>query len=201
MRKKMKNKKLKLVLLLAVLAAAISTVSLMIFLPNEDSVHVELSWSEKFDNINEMLEGSDLVIKGMVVEGNPEIRQGVPFTRQKIQVEDILKGVVKKDEIIEVLQTGGEYEGSFMMVDALPLLSKGDSYFLCLKQTDPDQRYGQYYLIAGGFQGVAQLGDDGKLYAITDVENYTDTKKSISQNPNYILNNEELSDIIRLLQQ
>ena len=77
------------------------------------------------------------------------------FTKSFIRIGEVIKGSKKQNEIITILQTGGTYEEytTPAIYDA-PIVSLGDTYHLFLKLSDYDERYGQYYVISGGYQGL-----------------------------------------------
>ena len=121
---------------------------------NHESV-LRANWRERFNSVDEMYDKSDLIISGVVVDYETEIRNDLVFTKSFIRIGEVIKGSKKQNEIITILQTGGTYEEytTPAIYDA-PIVSLGDTYLLFLKLSDYDERYGQYYLISGGYQGL-----------------------------------------------
>ncbi len=122
-------------------------------------------WSDHYSSKEEMAEKSDLVIVGKLVEGIPELRGNLVFTRNRVEILAVYSGDARIGDVVEVLQTGGEYEGENEGYETAPfaeapLLSAENTYVLFLRQTEPDERYGQYYLIMGGYQGVSTIGTE-----------------------------------------
>lgn len=60
---------------------------------------------------------------------------------------------------VTVMQTGGSKDGltTKPFADA-PLLKSGKTYLLFLEQTEEG-----HFLIAGGYQGAAEVGEDGEV--------------------------------------
>ena len=111
------------------------------------------SWSSHFDSVEEMYDASDLIIRGIVIDSNIEKRRNLELTHNTIRVTEVISGEIKVNELIDLVQTGSK---TFGAPDELPLLEKSEEYLLFLEHTDPDPRYGQYYMVMGGYQGIAQ---------------------------------------------
>ena len=119
------------------------------------------TWSDHYSSKEEMAQKSDLIIVGKLVEGIPELRTNLVFTRNQVEVLAVYSGNVQIGDCVEVLQTGGEYEDYYTdPIAEVPLLSAETVYVLFLRQTKPDVRYGQYYLIMGGYQGISTISPD-----------------------------------------
>ncbi|MBQ9889937.1 MAG: hypothetical protein IJM39_00835 [Firmicutes bacterium] len=119
-------------------------------------------WKEGYNSIEQLSAASDIIVDGTVIDFVPEVRNEVVFTRVSIRIEEAYFGDVKVGDIIELLQTGGAVDGLYTdPFPEIPLLAKGERYELYLQHTESDRRYGQYYLISGGFQGIRQILKDG----------------------------------------
>jgi hypothetical protein len=117
-----------------------------------------VSWTELFSSVDEMEEASDIGIIGVLSESVPEVRENVVFTRNIVEVKEVYSGDVQVGDYVEVLQTGGTYENiSTPAFSEIPLMEPDKEYALFLKETEPHEEYGQYYLIAGGYQGFAEI--------------------------------------------
>ena len=114
------------------------------------------SWSENFSSAEEMLAQADVAIIGILSSSYTELRGSLVFTRNVVEVVTVYSGDVQVGDTIEVLQTGGTYgDTTTPAFSEVPLLEAGHLYALSLTETEPDEDYGQYYLIMGGPQGLA----------------------------------------------
>lgn len=126
------------------------------------------SWSATYSSVEEMINNSDLIILGELVDSSTELRHDLVFTHEYIKVNSVLKGTILAGETIDVLKTGGTYGNiSTPAINGVPLLSEilsdridSRNILLCLELTDPDPIYGQYYLIAGGYQGFGIVNEN-----------------------------------------
>lgn len=119
---------------------------------------VFVTWSESFSSVREMEAAADLGIVGVLAGSETELRGGVVFTRNTVEVVAVYSGEAEVGDFVEVLQTGGEYGGvSTPALEELPLMEADKEYALFLKETRPHEEYGQYYLIAGGYLGIAEI--------------------------------------------
>lgn len=128
------------------------------------------SWSNTFNSIEEMQQYADIIIEGEVISQEAELRKDIVFTRSYIKVTKAIQGNVSVHDTICVLQTGGVF-GEYMTpeISEAPLLKTENEYRLYLELTDYHEKYGQYYLILGGYQGVFEKGID--LQYINDAFN------------------------------
>ena len=113
------------------------------------------SWSNTFNSIEEMQQYADIIIEGEVVSQVAELRKDIVFTRSYIKVTKAIQGNVSVHDTICVLQTGGVF-GEYVTpeISEAPLLKMENEYRMYLELTDYHEKYGQYYLILGGYQGV-----------------------------------------------
>ena len=127
------------------------------------------SWAEGFSNVNEMLDATRDVITGTVISNSTEIRHDIVFTRNQIQINKVIKGSLNSGDIIEVLQTGGRDGETVTPAFAeIPLLSLDSEYVMFISQTEPDELYGQYYLIRGGYQGIAEITNKNTIEPLSE---------------------------------
>lgn len=124
----------------------------------------EFSWSEGYNTIQELIKNADVIMEGTLSSANPEIRGNLVFTRSNMHVNEVIKGSVQKNQIIQVLQTGGQLNNKTTVAPKeLPLFQSGETYYLFLKETPVNQKYGQYYVVLGGYQGAAKINAQKKL--------------------------------------
>lgn len=114
---------------------------------------LSISWSSHFDSAEALRDASDLIIRGVVTDSRVEKRGSLELTRHTVRIAELIRGEIGAEAQIDLVQTGSE---AFGVPEELPLLEKGAEYLLFLEQTDPDPRYGQYYLVTGGYQGIAR---------------------------------------------
>ncbi len=127
---------------------------------------IEMSWSGPFyDNLEDMQSASDLVVLGTPtsIEGAKGI--GI-VSYVTIQIDETIKGE-HLDSII-LYQYGGTYKNETTLPPSeLPLLEVGEQYLLYLKKSIKTEREDWYYMISGGYQGVAK-NKDGDFLALTE---------------------------------
>lgn len=155
---------------------------------NQITNSVSATWTDNYDDINELTISSDIIIKGQLVSSNTQLRKDLVFTMNKVKVTEVISGDVAVGDIIDILQTGGTYKNiTTQPIEDAPLLEKESSYLLYLSLTDKDKTYGQYYLISGGYQGITKVDKKenvtpatknnrlfyNKNYDINDIENIT----------------------------
>ena len=126
------------------------------------------SWAYYYRDIKELTEASDIVIIGHVKSSKlvliePDIHSVLdPFTDYKIEVTQVLKGDIT-DGCVIVSQTGGTFLGVKNEISDDPLLKKGTTMILFLREWDYNR-----YCIRGGPQGRFEVHDD-KIYSIGEV--------------------------------
>ena len=125
-------------------------------------ISVSASWTgPSYREVSALGDDSDLIIVGKVFSSLEEDRKGLTFTRHVIEIKKVYKGEVKIGDTVELVQTGGRSADGFSNAPAeVPLLDSEKEYLLFLYETEPNEIYGQYYLITGGFRGVAEIKDD-----------------------------------------
>jgi len=124
------------------------------------------SWtsSEYFSNVESMGSASEFIISGHVVDSFTEMRGSLVFTHFQIYADEIYKGEAKNGDVFDLLITGGNY-GDYHTAYAedLPELKVDTEYLLFLYKTPYDERYGEYYLVRGGFRGIAEISEEGYI--------------------------------------
>lgn len=116
------------------------------------------TWTEYFESVDEMAENADIGIVGVLYDSETELRSDIVFTRNIVEVVEVYSGDVQVGDLVEVLQTGGVYgDISTPAFSEVPLMEKNKEYALFLSETEPHEVYGQYYLIKGGYQGIADI--------------------------------------------
>ena len=125
---------------------------------------VTVDWVKGFDTAEEMVEQSGVAIVAQLVSAEVQRRNGLPFTMNTVEVLEVRKGDLQVGDRIPVLQTGAA--GTEQPAPAeQPLLAPDTQYALCLELTEPHETYGQYYKIAGGYQGQATYTDTADFAA------------------------------------
>lgn len=125
-----------------------------------------VTWEETYNSLDEVMENSDICMIGTVISQEVEQRYDLYFTHSYVQDAN--------GEIFDVLQTGAVIGNTEINVPYdISLLEIGSEYFLCLNQTDYDEVYGQYYLIAGGNQGYGLYQANHMLVSATDINSRT----------------------------
>lgn len=149
-----KHKILSAVLVCALLVAGIITANNLYTIAERSSKqYTHADWNEHFATDKDLIESSDLIVKGKVIDSYCEKRYDVVFTKQVIEVSKILKGKINSNEQIEILQTGGELDNiKTPVIKEAPLLDKNGTYLLMLRKTDEG-----HYLLMGGYQGVGKI--------------------------------------------
>lgn len=151
------NKLKNVVLFVAILVLAICVLTSC---TKENVTTASASWHSHFDSVGEMVEDADLVITGVMVDSYTELRVDTVCTRNIIEVTEVYSGDVQVGDTIEVVQTGGVYgDITTPAFSEIPLLELDKEYALILRLSDPDEQYGQYYLIMGGYQGILEITD------------------------------------------
>lgn len=149
------------------LALLVSGIFMLNYVTNL-TTETQVSWPYKYEDIKELSEDSDIIIKGYVVSSENildllgNLCTPMAFTDYKIQVTQVIKGDIKEKEVI-VRQTGGTYVGVKQEISDDPLMQKGTTMILFLKEFD----YNQYY-ITGGPQGRYEVHNN-KIYSIGEV--------------------------------
>jgi hypothetical protein len=155
----MKNKtNIYIAMTLILIVVSIASVSLFYTKSNIHKSGSSAVWAHQYDDVKTLIENSDLIISGKVVESVPELRYDMVFTKQYISVDSCKKGSVAKGEIIEVSQTGGEIgTKKTEPFDVAPLFKNGEEYMLFLHKAPEG-----YYLEMGGYQGTGKISN-GKI--------------------------------------
>lgn len=123
-----------------------------------------VGWVKGFDSADTMVEQSSTVIVGKLVSAEVQRRNGMPFTMNTVEVLEVRKGDLQVGDRITVQQTGAAGTETPPPAEQ-PLLVPDTQYALCLELTEPHETYGQYYKIAGGYQGQATYTDTADFAA------------------------------------
>lgn len=179
----------KTILVFSVILLLASCVTYLKSNNNQETSIGLASWSEHFDGINDLTDNSDIIIRGLLESSSTHLRENVVFTMNEVKITEVISGDINEGDIIDILQTGGIYESIVSPpIESTPLLKDGESYLLYLKLTDYHPKYGQYYLISGGYQGLALINDrgivrpmdsnneifNGKNYNFNEIQNIAD---------------------------
>lgn len=136
---------------------------------------ISATWTEYFDSVGEMEAASDIGIVGILSDSNTEVRGNIVFTRNIVEVVEVHSGDVQVGDFVEVLQTGGEHGNkSTPAFSEAPLMEANKQYAMFLKETEPHDEYGQYFLIAGGYLGLAEIPAASSPQAMGETVEFTD---------------------------
>ena len=123
-------------------------------------------WVKVHNNSTDLVNDSDIIFKGRVINTTPELRYDVVFSMQTIEITEpyaisrdkikLLDTLDKAHPTIVLLQTGGTY-GSITSTPfpEADLLEVGKEYLFFLQATPEG-----HYLPSGSFQGIAEVNDD-----------------------------------------
>ncbi len=154
------NKKYLIILIAVIACAGLFAYPKANAQRSQNTVVVSASWHDHFFSAEEMAENSDIVVGGVLDSSYTELRGNLVFTRSQILVERVYAGDCTEGTIIEVLQTGGDYKDHHTApISESPLIEPSTKYLLMLSLTEPDDRFGQYYLISGGYQGMVKVSE------------------------------------------
>lgn len=145
------------------------------FLMEASDSEIQVCFEDVSSSTQEMYNKSEIVITGEVISQETQVRADMVFTMSVVEVRNIYKGNLH-DEIITVLQTGGVCGDLSTSVNESSLLTVGDFKLFYLRQADEKscQKYGVYFLILGGSQGVVDvecIQDETSVYSSTDIIN------------------------------
>lgn len=160
---KIQNKKFYVGALLFLIA--IVTTAAINFMPLKQEIKGHASWVNHYNDTKTLADKSDLIIIGKVVDSVPEKRVDMVFTKQHIKIDKYIIGDKVADDVVQVLQTGGELNGQKTVeLEDAPLFKVNDKYILFLEKTTEG-----HYLIMGGYQGTGKIVD-GKIKVNVDTD-------------------------------
>ncbi len=111
------------------------------------------SWMVYANSVDELIDLSDLIVEGKVVDYKPRINGKLVFTDEIVEVKKVLKGNVNEGDQITVVVTGGELKGmTTAPIEDCPIMDFRGNYMLFLKTND-----GVKYAIIGGNQGFGLI--------------------------------------------
>lgn len=114
------------------------------------------TWMIYANSVEELIDLSDIIIEGKVVNYKPRIHDGIVFTDETVEVRKVIKGDVTKGDNITVVFTGGEIEGIITPpIKDCPIMDIRGNYMLFLKTNN-----GKDYFIIGGNQGFGLIKDN-----------------------------------------
>lgn len=165
---KLKNICLFAMSVVAIFTACVSSHSYTETDISKNETKLLASWVESYSSIEEMEVSSDLAITGTVVGSYTEMRYDLVFTRNQVRIEHIDKGDCTLYGVVDILQTGGTYGATTTpAIEDAPLLTVGETYELYLREVEPTEMYGEYYLILYATNGVSGYNDEVLGCALT----------------------------------
>ncbi len=157
----------------------------------------EALFAETFSDVKGLVEKADLIAEAEVVsqETYPEYEILSVHTISQLKLNEVYKGDKKVDDIISVLETGGEYderEAAKYIPDGKPgsdleqelgiieegiegsvPMKKGNKYFVFLKKNNKQGNYN----VAGAVQGKIKITNKGELVSQISPETIEHGKK------------------------
>jgi len=145
------------------------------------------------DSIEDLYDGCDLVVTARVSESYSYKKSGVIFTNYKVIIDDTLKTLYQDFSLeIEVVQTGGYYEGERNELAEVKPLEVGETYLFFLMKTWPDKLDNNYFTPSGAYQGVFALGGNETNKTVIESFNAYNTLESK-------ISGSDLQDLIEML--
>jgi hypothetical protein len=130
------------------------------------NVETSASYIDGSENLDEMLQNADIIVKGTASKIEEERQLGILFS---FDIEKVIKGNYKNNDTITVLTLKGEDQ-----------LNVGQNYVLAL---DHDNYYDENtYHIMSGYQGLFSLKDKNVKYKETKFKNDIDQIMSDENN-------------------
>ncbi len=130
------------------------------------------------DNINQLVEASDIIIIGTIEEALPVVRieavsLGLVFgfpeyyknvSSYNVKVEQVYKGDVSIGGYLRLDRNGGEADGIFENQQGLNYPVEGSRYLMFINETDISDKTDYFkYVFEGTYDGFSEI-IDGKLY-------------------------------------
>ena len=121
-----------------------------------DYNEIQVCFEGQSKSTQEMYDKSEIVIVGKVVDQTVQTRIDMAFTMSTIEVNMVYKGSVEVSTLT-VLQTGGSIGEITTPYIEGSVLEIGEEKLFYLRKADEAscQKYGEYYIIMGGTQGIA----------------------------------------------
>lgn len=105
---------------------------------------------------DELIDLSDLIIEGRVIDYEPHIHDGLVYTKESVKVKKVIKGNVSQGDKITVVFTGGEWHGmTTAPIQDCPVMDMRGNYMLFLNTND-----GSNYMVVGGNNGFGLIKDN-----------------------------------------
>lgn len=122
------------------------------------------TWAYGAHSIDELMNYSDLIVKGKVIDYEPIQDGDLIFTFESVEVLEVIKGNVSKGDKITVVITGGELNGKVTNpIEDCPIMDMRTPYMLFLQKTDS----GHYAIVAGN-QGFGRIKNNTIEYTAHD---------------------------------
>ena len=120
------------------------------------------SWAvPPYSDVAALGEGSDLIVIAKESDHSIEYRHELAFTHSYMKISKVYKGDAECGDVVDVLLTGDTHEeGYASRAGELPYILEDREYVLFLFKSPEDEEYGQYYLISGGYSGIAEISGD-----------------------------------------
>lgn len=182
----------KVVRIMCVIVCVVLLLSICAFAINDQELgntgDLCVSWTKEYNTERELFNASDIVIRGTVISLEPEIRSDIVFTKTVVEINTVMKGAVSEKSRIEVLLTGGSFEGKYTPFPVeQPLLEKNQEYKLYLYNAQYSEKYGNYCLISGGYQGILEINEEGEgvpVWPGNSIFTTNNTTKTLMLGPN-----------------
>lgn len=122
------------------------------------------TWAYGAKTIDELIDYSELIVKGKVIDYKPIQEDNVIGTFETVEVLEVIKGNVSVGDQVTVVITGGEIDGKVTNpIEDCPIMDMRTPYMLFLKKTDS----GNYAIVAGN-QGFGRIKNNTIEYTAHD---------------------------------
>jgi hypothetical protein len=133
----------------------------------------------EYKSLKELKKHSEIIAKVEVLNTKTIEYEDLPFTISQVKILDKKKGPIKKNEILQIIETGGVYspEGKNGLVmdsveyqlNGVSVLQKGEVQFLLLKKFEGPQVNEKTYIPLGAYQGKFKVKNN-KVYQQAKLE-------------------------------
>lgn len=147
------------------------------------SQEIGVSVVEEYTQVENLKSDSDYIVDAKVLETESFLYEGLPFTLSKLKIKETFKSEFKKNDVINVLETGGVIDNTEYTVEHDKNLKKNSDVVLYLYEYEgPIKKDIEKYVVTGLYQGKFQHENDlenltpsegnvGELAEVESIEN------------------------------
>ncbi len=170
------NKK-NMIILIGSLAVIAAFVGSSILNPNRSVNYLQASYAQSYNSVPDLYKNADIVVIGHFSEIESEgliNNSTIPYSNFSFKIDQIIKGTIK-ESIIEIHQTGGNYQDKTFQLKEDPLYKVGDKALLFLSQGSPDLYHvvggpqGRFPIVEGKVSSINHLVPDSEIFIRADV--------------------------------